>query len=100
MTLPVFKAFMKTVLGDAPREEFPEGEAPTYKDDKEWEFSHTKSASERAAEAAAAEEAKRAEEEAQQQEEQEQEPQTPTTPQQPVTPTPTPEAGGTTQPQQ
>lgn len=70
MTLPVFKAFMQTVLQGLPREEFPEGDAPTYKKDSEWTFSKTKSAEERAAE----EEAKRKEEEENLQ------PTTPTTP--------------------
>ena len=102
MTLPVFKNFMKAVLGDAAREEFPEGEPPTYKDNKEWEFSHTKSNAERTAEQAAAEKAKPAEEEAQQQEQQEQqqqEPQTPPAPTTPTTPT-TPDDGEDSESQQ
>lgn len=93
MTLPVFKAFMKAVLTDTPREEFPEGPTPEYKPNSEWKFSHTKSSGELAAQ-------QQAEEEAQQEEEsrddggQEEEPQTPTTPQPPVTPAP--ETDGTT----
>ena len=41
ITLPIFKNFMQTVLADTPREEFPTGEKPAYKDDKEWTFSKT-----------------------------------------------------------
>ena len=86
MTLPVFKTFMQTVLQGLPREEFPEGDAPTYKKDSEWKFSKTKSAEERAAEEEAKrkeeEEKKKAEEEEakRKEEEENQQPTTPTTP--------------------
>lgn len=96
MTLPVFKAFMKAVLADAPREEFPEGPTPEYKPNSEWKFSHTKSPEELAAQQQAEEEAQQEEESGDDegQEEQPQTPTTPTTPQPPVTPAP--ETGGTT----
>ncbi|VWM24216.1 Uncharacterised protein [Collinsella intestinalis] len=93
MTLPVFKAFMKAVLADTPREEFPEGPTPEYKPNSEWKFSHTKSSGELAAQQQAEEESQQ-EEESGDEEGQEEEPQTPTTPQPPVTPAP--ETGGTT----
>lgn len=44
MTLPVFKRFMQTMLADAPAEEFPTGEEPTYKANSEWKFSKTNAA--------------------------------------------------------
>ena len=102
VTLPVFKQFMETVLVNTPREEFPTGEKPTYKDDNEWEFSHTnakawqeeqdrKAAEEAAAQKAAEEEAaQKAEEEEKQKQEEAQQPTTPTPPT-----TTTPETPGT-----
>ena len=89
VTLPTFKAIMEQLLADAPREEFPTGEAPTYKKDSEWKLSKTKSPEERAAEEAKKkeeeekkkqeeEEKKKAEEEAKKEEELQQ--QRPTTP--------------------
>lgn len=81
MTLPVFKAFMKAVLADTPREEFPEGPAPEYKPNSEWKFSHTKSSGELAAQQQAEEEAQQEEESRDDGGQEEEEPQTPTTPQ-------------------
>ena len=80
VTLPTFKAIMEQLLANAPREEFPTGEAPTYKKDSEWKLSKTKSPEERAAEEAKKkeEEKKKAEEEAKKEEELQQ--QRPTTP--------------------
>ena len=88
VTLPTFKAIMEQLLANAPREEFPTGEAPTYKKDSEWKLSKTKSPEERAAEEAKKkeeeekkkkeEEEKKAEEEAKKEEELQQ--QRPTTP--------------------
>ncbi len=89
VTLPTFKAIMEQLLADATREEFPTGEAPTYKKDSEWKLSKTKSPEERAAEEAKKkeeeekkkqeeEEKKKAEEEAKKEEELQQ--QRPTTP--------------------
>ena len=89
VTLPTFKAIMEQLLANAPREEFPTGEAPTYKKDSEWRLSKTKSPEERAAEEAKKreeeekkkkeeEEKKKAEEEAKKKEELQQ--QRPTTP--------------------
>ena len=83
VTLPTFKAIMEQLLANAPREEFPTGEAPTYKKDSEWKLSKTKSPEERAAEEAKKkeeeEEKKKAEEEAKEEEEglQQQRPTTP-----------------------
>ena len=113
--LPIFKQFMETVLANTPREEFPTGEKPTYKDSSEWEFSHTnskawqeeqdrkaaeeaaaaqKAAEDEAAQKAAEEEAKKQQEAAQQQQQQ------PTTPTPPITTpeTPSPDGGTTTGP--
>ena len=88
VTLPTFKAIMEQLLANAPREEFPTGEAPTYKKDSEWKLSKTKSPEERAAEEAKKkeeeekkkkeEEEKKTEEEAKKEEELQQ--QRPTTP--------------------
>ena len=82
VTLPTFKAIMEQLLANAPREEFPTGEAPTYKKDSEWKLSKTKSPEERAAEEAKKkeeeEEKKKAEEEAKKEEGLQQ--QRPTTP--------------------
>ena len=90
LTLPVFRAFMQAVLNGVPREEFPQAEPPKYKNNSEWKFSKSKSASERAEEEAkkrAEEEAKRKEEEEQnQQNQQPQEPQQPQDPETPVIP--------------
>ncbi len=102
MTLPVFKAFMKAVLADAPREEFPDGPRPEYKPNSEWKFSHTKSPEEIAAQQQE-QEADEQEEEPSDDEGKEEEPQTPAPPQPPVDPAPpqppvdpAPEPGETT----
>ena len=71
VTLPIFKQFMEATLANTPREEFPTGDKPAYKDSKEWEFSKTNAKSERSS---------------RRQEEQQPAEQTPT-----PTPTPTPQ---------
>ena len=111
MVLPVFRNFMKTVLADAEREDFPKVEAPEYKPNSEWEFSKTNTKSSKPAENAnqpteggeSQNETPQTEQPAQpQQPEQLQQPQQPEQPEQPEQPQqpdnrPTiPEEGGTT----
>ena len=93
ITLPIFKKFMETVLADTPREEFPTGEKPNYKDDKEWKFSKTNGKIERPHETQREEEEEPQEESTEEQAPTEQ--QQTTTPEQPSTPT-APEASDNT----
>ena len=95
ITLPIFKQFMETVLANVPREEFPTGEKPTYKDSKEWKFSKTNGRSE-----APKTEEQPQEEQSTEAQPSEQQPSTPstTTPETPEQPT-TPEPPATTTPE-
>ena len=92
VTLPIFKQFMEAVLANTPREEFPTGDKPTYKDSKEWKFSKTNAQSENSNRSS-----QQSEQSDDEQTQPEQQPATPAptptpTPEQPSTPT-TPETG-------
>ena len=85
MTLPVFRQILNTLLANTPREEFPTGNAPAYKNNSEWKFSKTNAAgdSDKKKDDEKDEENKEAEENKQ--------PTTETTPETQPQPTPNPE---------
>ena len=84
MTLPVFRELMQALLANAPREEFPTGNKPNYKNNSEWKFSKTNAVSE-------GKNTNKKDDEEDKDTEDKPEQENPTTPTNPTNPTPTPE---------